>query len=214
MQGILNTAASQHVTVLGSAGDGRAWGQGTSQVQPVPMDCKGVLTVGGTSLSVDSTGEYLSESAWFDTGGGYTTLKEPDYQSSVNIIDSFGALAKPDVAADANPSTGVWVYNAGSGGWGSVGGTSLSCPLWAGFMADVNQIRASNGLSPAGFVNQFLYTHVYGVNGGSTIYHSDFHDVKSGNNGWPAGPGWDADTGLGSFKAPALAGTLGSSPGA
>ncbi|HUI85595.1 MAG TPA: S53 family peptidase [Nitrososphaerales archaeon] len=209
---ILSTAESQHVTVLGSAGDGGAWGQGTSQVQPIPMDCKGVLTVGGTTLNVDSTGAYVSESAWSATGGGYTTLPEPGYQRSAGIVDSYNTLAKPDVAADANPSTGVWFYNAGSGGWGVVGGTSLSSPLWVGFIADVNQIRASNGLSPAGFLQTFLYKTVYGVNGGSSLYALDFHDITTGNNGWPAGTGWDAATGLGSFIGPALASTLGTNP--
>jgi subtilase family serine protease len=214
VDGILAIAASQLVTVLGSAGDGEAWGQGTSAVQPVPMDCKGVLTVGGTTLSVSSSGKYLGESAWSSTGGGYTTLKEPGYQSIVKINDTFNSLAKPDVSADANPATGVWVYNKGVGGWGLVGGTSLSCPLWAGFMADVNQIRSSNGFSPAGFVNPFLYTQVYGVNGGSSLYATSFHDITTGNNGWPAGTGWDADTGLGSFNAPGLANVLGSSSSA
>jgi len=202
---ILTTAENQHVTVLASAGDSGAWGQGTAGVQPIPGDCKGVLTVGGTTLNVDSTGTYISESAWSDTGGGYTTLPEPGYQGSAGITDSFNALAKPDVAADANPSTGVWFYNAGTGGWGVVGGTSLSSPLWTGFMADVNQIRAANGFSPAGFIQPFLYKTVYG----SSLYASDFHDITSGNNGWPAGTGWDADTGLGSFIGPALANTLG-----
>ena len=52
-------------------------------------------------------------------------------------------------------------------------------------MADVNEIRAGNLLSPAGFVNTFLYETVYGVHGQSTNYSLDFHDIKSGNNGWP-----------------------------
>ncbi len=76
-------------------------------------------------------------------------------------------------------------------------------------MADVNQIRASHGFNAAGFVNPFLYTVVYGPSGSSKHYSSDFHDITSGNNGWPAGKGWDAVTGLGSFIVPALARTLG-----
>jgi subtilase family serine protease len=211
---ILTDAAADHVTVVAAAGDSQAWGQGTTAVEPIPGDCKGVLTVGGTSLSVSSSGKYLGETAWSDTGGGYATTKEPGYQSSMNIVDPYASLAKPDVAAVASPSTGVWVYNQSSGGWLVVGGTSVATPLWAGFMADVNQIRAGAGLAPAGFINSFLYTKVYGVNGGSSLYASDIHDVTTGNNGWPAGTGWDADTGIGTFIVPALANTLGTSASA
>ena len=210
----MTNAAADHVTVVAAAGDSQAWGQGTTAVEPIPGDCKGVLTVGGTSLSVGSSGKYLGEAAWSDTGGGYATTKEPGYQSSVNIVDSYSSLAKPDVAAVASPSTGVWVYNQSSGGWIVVGGTSVATPLWAGFMADVNQIRVGAGLAPAGFINSFLYTKVYGVNGGSSLYASDVHDVTTGNNGWPAGRGWDADTGIGTFVVPALANTLGTSASA
>ncbi|MGP8072943.1 MAG: hypothetical protein ACLPZM_07430 [Thermoplasmata archaeon] len=203
---ILNKASRDHITVLASAGDSGAWGQGTANTEPIPADCSGVLTVGGTTLSVSSTGAYVSEKAWSGTGGGYTNQSEPRYQKSVKISDKYHSLAKPDVAADADPSTGVWIYEQG---WGTVGGTSVSCPLWAGFMADVNEVRAGNGLGPAGFVNSFLYESVYGVQGKFTNYTLNFHDIKSGSNGWPAGTGWDADTGLGSFRAAALAATLG-----
>jgi subtilase family serine protease len=83
--------------------------------------------------------------------------------------------------------------------------------LWAGFMADVNQIRASNHFPPAGYINPFLFTVVYT---NSKLYKSDFHDITTGNNGWPAGKGWDAVTGLGSFNVPNLAKTLGNTEGA
>ncbi len=210
---VLAKAAKQHLTVLASSGDGGYWGLGTPNEEPIPGDCKGVLTIGGTQLSVDSSGNYLGESGWGGcsgaSGGGYVTpQKEPTYQKAAKISDSFGTLAKPDVAADASPCTGVWEYQ---GGWFVVGGTSLSSPLWCGFMADVNQIRAGNGFSAAGFINPFLYTSVYGK---ASVYKSDFHDITTGNNGWPAGKGWDAVTGLGSFIAPKLAGTLGNSKNA
>jgi subtilase family serine protease len=219
---VLTTAAKDHVTVLASAGDSLAWGDGTSQRSQSPADCLKVLTVGGTTLVVDNNGNYVSESVWGNgcpsgtgTGGGYVTgVKEPKFESSVKINDKYGVLAKSDVSADANPCTGVWVYDGGAGGWGVVGGTSVSCPLWAGFMADVNQIRTSNGFHAAGDVNPFLYTKVYGVSGSSTLYAKDFHDITTGTNGWPAITGWDPPTGLGSFIGYNLAQTLGSSSGA
>lgn len=207
---ILSTAAKKHVTVLAAAGDLGAWGQGKSNEEPVPGDCPQVLTVGGTTLTVSSTGLYMHEEAWSDGGGGYATAPaEPKFQKNAGISDPYNTAAKPDVAADADPNTGVWVYLDGS--WGVIGGTSLATPLWAGFMADVNQIRASNDFTPAGFVNPFLYKTIYE---NSTLYSRDFHDITTGNNGWPAGVGWDPATGLGSFIAPNLAETLGDNSGA
>jgi subtilase family serine protease len=213
---ILTLARKDHITVLASSGDSGATGQGTAQEETIPDDCSGVLTVGGTTLTIDSSGNYIDETAWNGlTGGGYTTNGEPKYQSTAKIVDPYNALAKPDVSAVADPNTGVWIYNQGDGGWLVIGGTSLSCPLWAGFIADVNQIRAAHGLEPAGFINQFLYSIVYGVGGTSSLYNKDFHDILTGNNNpWPAGKGWDPDTGLGSFIAPALANTLGTSASA
>jgi len=212
---ILSQAQKDHVTVLASSGDSGATGKGTTRGETIPDDCSGVLTVGGTTLTVDSSGNYISESAWAGTGGGYTTNVEPKYQSVAKIVNPHKTLAKPDVSAVADPSTGVWIYNQGDGGWLTIGGTSLSSPLWAGFIADVNQIRAAYGLQPAGFINQFLYNKVYGVGGTSPLYAKDFHDILAGNNNpWPAGKGWDPDTGLGSFIAPALANTLGTSSSA
>jgi subtilase family serine protease len=206
---ILQQAQKEDVTVLAGSGDTGATGLGTLQVNAIPADCQGVLTVGGTTLDINGSGGYLGETAWNgSTGGGYGESREPSYQANSNISDKFHGLAKPDVAAVADPSTGGAIYTNGT--WQVIGGTSLSCPLWSGFMADVNQIRAEHGLNPAGFVNQFLYQTVYGINGTSPLYLKDFHDIISGNNNpWPAGPGWDADTGLGSFIAPSLAQTLG-----
>ena len=56
-------------------------------------------------------------------------------------------------------------------------GTSLATPLWAGFMALVNQQAAANGQPPVGFANPALYAI-----GKSTNYHSCFHDITTGNN--------------------------------
>ncbi len=210
---IVNQANRAGVTILASSGDSGWWGNGTNNKVQLPADCQGVLTVGGTTLTVSSSGKYMGESAWGGSGGGYVTkAHEPTYQSSVKINDKFNELGKPDVSADANPYTGVWVYN--SGGWSVWGGTSVACPLWAGFLADVNQIRSSHGYSPAGLVAPFLYEKVYGVSGKSSLYGKDFHDITTGSNGWPAGKGWDPVTGLGSFIAPTLAETLGSNEAA
>jgi xanthomonalisin len=81
-------------------------------------------------------------------------------------------------------------------------------------MADVNSLRATNGFSAAGFIQPYLYNVVYGAGGSGVNYHSDFHDVTTGNDGWPAGPGWDVPTGLGSFDGNNLAHALGNNAAA
>ena len=207
---LLTTAASKHVTILASAGDSGRWGSGATLKAQQPADCTATLTVGGTTLNVHNvSGAYSSEAAWSGSGGGYTPkTTEPSYETTANITDSFKELGKPDVAAVANPSTGVWVYEAASGGWFVVGGTSVACPIWAGFVADVNDWRAANHFNGLGSVDSFLYLHVYGANGKLSNYTATFHDVTTGSNGWKAGAGWDAATGLGSFRGYALANLL------
>ena len=67
-----------------------------------------MLSVGGTTLLLSSFGAYQSESAWTDSGGGYSKYEpEPSYQAKVQ---STGYRATPDVAFDGDPNTGVPVY--------------------------------------------------------------------------------------------------------
>ncbi len=212
---LLSNATSQHVTVLASAGDSGAWGSGQTLAAQQPADCAPVVTVGGTTLHVSSTGGYINETGWSGSGGGYVPkTKEPKYESTAKISDSYAELAKPDVAAVADPNTGVWVYESAGGGWYIVGGTSVACPIWAGFFADVNDQRAAGSLAALGNVDPFLYTTVYGAGGTSAHYAKTMNDPIYGNNGWAAGTGWDPVTGLGSFQGSALAALLGTSPAA
>jgi subtilase family serine protease len=206
---LLSQASVAGVTILASAGDGGAWGSGQTLAAQVPADCAAIVTVGGTTLNVGTGGAYSSESAWSSGGGGYVPkTTEPAYQTTDKITDSYKELGKPDVAAVANPSTGVWIYEKASGGWFVVGGTSVACPIWAAFLADVNSWRAANSYGGLGSVDPFLYTAIYGVSGGSANYTVAFHDVTTGSNGWSAGTGWDAATGMGSFIAYPLANLL------
>jgi subtilase family serine protease len=90
-----------------------------------------------------------------------------------------------------------------STGWYTIGGTSLACPQWAGLVAIAAQI-AGHGLGP---INSALY----GLASDPATYAADFHDITVGNNqvtantpGFPATPGWDPDTGLGTPNAALL----------
>ncbi len=206
----LATAESDRVSVLASTGDTGDWGVGTSTAGADPADCPSVLGVGGTTLHVNATGAYRGESAWAGSGGGYVKRPtEPKFQRTANLSDPYGDLGKPDVAAVADPATPVWIYEHGIGGWATVGGTSVACPIWAGLVADADALRAAYGFSALGDVDPYLYKTVYGPSGSAATYAADFHDVTTGSNGWSAGVGWDPATGLGSMNATALVGDLG-----
>src|SRR5262249_33128968 len=105
-----------------------------------------VVAVGGTTLNVTGTTR-TSETGWSygsdsfcpscASGGGISsTYSQPPWQQGVQ---STGFRAAPDVSSDADPATGVSVNDPFDGGWFVVGGTSLSSPTWAGFIAIANQ---------------------------------------------------------------------------
>jgi subtilase family serine protease len=90
--------------------------------------------------------------------------------------------------------------NVGDPGWYDIGGTSLSCPQWAGLVAIADQIHGG-GL---GLINPRLYE----LASNPSTYADDFFDITTGNNtadpnvpGYPATPGWDPITGLGTPNA-------------
>jgi len=132
----------QGITFVAASGD-----SGTLYGLDWPSASPDVLAVGGTSLSTNNVGQYLSETTWYGSGGGYSQYEaEPGYQMSVQVR---GKRTTPDVAFDADPNTGVAVYQTsrypGQGGWEVVGGTSLGTPAWAAIIAIVDQGRALEG---------------------------------------------------------------------
>jgi hypothetical protein len=187
------TTPSGHsgVTFFGSSGDsgaGAIW----------PAISSHVVAVGGTSLTLNSSGNYQSESGWSGSGGGLSRfVSQPTYQSGLvihngtQVVNANGERAAPDVSAVADPNTGVAVYSSyGFGGWAQVGGTSDAAPQWAALMAIVDQGRALAGLGALDGYTQTL-PMLYQLPG------SDFHDVTSGSNGYAAGAGFDLVTGRG-----------------
>ena len=83
------------------------------------------------------------------------------------------------------------------------GGTSFAAPMWAGYIALVNQQALINGGSHVGFINPAIYNI-----GLSSNYNSDFHDVVSGSNGYSATTGYDLVTGWGSPNGTGLLNAL------
>ncbi|AIP64597.1 S53 family peptidase [Burkholderia thailandensis] len=190
-------SAPSHVTFVASSGDS---GNGTEYPAASPY----VVAVGGTTLAVDASGNYIGETAWSGSGGGVSTYEPEPSGQALWPIPYAGSRGVPDVAYDANPSSGFAVYDSvtyqGQSGWFVVGGTSAGAPQWAALFAIANSMRAAAGKATlAGPYNQ-LYTV------GKLAYGSDYHDITSGTNGGcgticTASGSYDYVTGLGSPQA-------------
>ncbi len=182
-----------------------------------PAVSPNVLAVGGTTLNVDSGGNYLSESGWSGSGGGISSVEaQPSYQKGV-VTQTTSWRANPDVAYDADPNTGFAVYDSYNNGsaapWSQFGGTSDAAPQWAGLIAIADQGRALAGLGSLDGPSQTL-PDLYSMPAG------DFHDVTSGSStgspSYSARSGYDLVTGRGSPVAnqvvAALVGSTAASP--
>jgi kumamolisin len=153
--------------------------------------------VGGTTLSTDADGRWLAEQAWYDvplsvgSGGGVSNLFDrPEWQRAVMPDSDTERRLTPDVAAVADPFTGVRIIFKGTELVG--GGTSQSAPIWAGLAAVMNQYLLANGGQLIGAFNPLLYR----IAEGAPL--PAFRDVTLGANAVAeAGPGYDLITGLG-----------------
>lgn len=148
-----------------------------------PSSSPNVISVGGTTLNVDSSGNFISESGWKYGGGGCSTYEtKTSAQSPFSTSLCGTSRATPDVSLVADPATGVSVYDStkyrGRSGWFIVGGTSASAPMWAGRSA------ASGALVNSAFVY-----------GGSITYR----DITTGGNEAGCLTGFDLCSGRGSW---------------
>jgi hypothetical protein len=145
-----------------------------------PAVSANVVSVGGTTLNLNTNGTVISEVAWHNSSGGissYITL--PSYQVNFGLRQNFSMRTVPDVSYNGDVSTGVAVFK---GAWYVVGGTSAGAPQWAAIHA--------LGLSAT---NLELYARA------KVAYSSYFRDIVNGSNYVnQAGSGYDLVTGLGS----------------
>ena len=221
-------ALLEQVTILGSTGDGgsqnaktydQALGAPTSfytfPTVNFPSSSPLVTAVGGTTLNLDTAGNYQSESVWDDVsnqagagGGGVSQVFTiPLYQlltvgkQARTILGGHRGI--PDISYNADDfNSAILVYTSflapiggqDSVGYYLIGGTSEGAPQWAGIVADLNQL----GHAPLGFLNPKLYAL------GALGLFKDFgRDVTTGSNayggvpGYNATAGWDAATGWG-----------------
>jgi len=199
--------ALQGQSFLQASGDSGAYYPGIFQFEDSPL----VTLVGGTTLtSTGPGGVWASEQVWnngFDPfaghewagGGGVSQVYSiPSWQTNISMTTNMGSTTMrniPDVSLTAD---NIYIWGDGAP-IADEGGTSCAAPLWAGFMALVNQQLAANGKAPIGFLNPIIYSLARGTN-----YNSLFHDIVVGNNTnnvqttlYSAVPGYDLASGWG-----------------
>ena len=197
--------ASQGQNLFQAAGDSSKW---SSSSKIFPADDVYLTTVGGTDLqTVSAAGSWSSETAWADGGGGISPDKYtiPSWQTAAAASCSSCSKSYrngPDVSANANFTFYVCADQTTCTA-NEYGGTSFAAPMWAGFLALINQQSIANGNKTLGFINPSLYT----IGEGSS-YDTDFHDVTSGSNGYSATTGYDLATGWGSPNGVSLINAL------
>jgi subtilase family serine protease len=171
---------NSNVVYFASSGD-------TGGVTIYPSVSPYVVAAGGTTVT--GTGSTATETGWSGSGGGPSKYEsKPGYQGNVALLGSKRGV--PDISFDADPNTGVSVYDStscqGYSGWMVFGGTSVSSPSLSGLTNAAGDFRTSTGQ----LSNMYL---LWG--GGNYTY---YYDVKSGTAGsYKAVAGWDFVTGIG-----------------
>jgi hypothetical protein len=194
--------AAQGQCMIQASGD---WG---TDILP-PSDDPHVVVAGGTTLSTTGpVGAWVSETTWnwytagtgLDASGGGVSANYaiPTWQQGVSTAANQASKLLRNVPDVAMAADHIWLrWNNGSTDY--VGGTSAAAPLWAGFIALVNQQALRNGKPLVGFANPAIYSL-----GKSAEYSLAFHDVTTGDNSCPKGSstysavaGYDLCTGWG-----------------
>ncbi|HEY6339294.1 MAG TPA: S53 family peptidase [Candidatus Sulfotelmatobacter sp.] len=169
-----------------------------------------VVSVGGTTVNRDASGNFLNESCWADSGGGSSAVEF--WQNPPSILNGMGpwtgyqyqtlgevSRSTPDISFNADPASGVYVYDTDGTctGFCTVGGTSVGSPAIAGIVnASNNRLGQAALVTPwyDALENNLLYSQL----NTHTAYVVNFYDVTTGSNGNAAGPGYDQCTGIGS----------------
>jgi kumamolisin len=163
-----------------------------------PSTSKNVIAAGGlTTRRSNVTGNLIGSTGWVEAGGGQSAIESiPAYQSSISgIVGSFRGV--PDISFDADPNTGVWVYDTFPVDefeffqWWVFGGTSVATPSLAGIINRAGHFAPSSGVE---------LTTIYANQANS----ADFSDITSAYcgpyMGFTATTGWDFCTGVGAVK--------------
>jgi subtilase family serine protease len=207
--------AAQGQNFFAASGDSSTWSKSN---EAWPADDAYVVSVGGTDLITASAGgPWKSETAWVDSGGGISpdSIAIPSWQQLAGVINSSNKGSTtlrngPDVSANAN-FTFYTCADQTTCLANEFGGTSFAAPMWAGYIALVNQQLAASSKPTIGFINPTIYAQNV-----TSSYGTDFHDIISGTSGsFSAVTGYDLVTGWGSPNAGlinALAGSTTQTP--
>ena len=202
---IFTQMAAQGQAVFVAAGDNGAYDAGGKTLAvDEPSDQTYATGVGISKLTFGANQSYGSESASVYGGGGVSAYWSiPSYQAPMASQAVKAAMVSttmrnvPDTALTADSSTAYSFYVSdpeckSTNYWCGFYGSSIAAPIWASFFSLVNQ-----GLgAPLGFANTWLYQVAQTSN-----YATGFHQITTGNNGYyPAEPGYNDATGLGSFN--------------
>ena len=205
---LFQTITAAGVNVISASGDYLAQNGGTGLNVDFPSSSPYATTVGGTTLTSpnDTYDSETVETVWNTTnpnqgtGGGISTkFSKPSYQN-ITALSGTTYRSIPDLALVANPSDGIILYINGSISGNSTGGTSMSSPLFAAFLACINCKK---------WVNPILYSAATSSN-----YLTYYHDITVGNNcpggvynpqtGYNSAVGYDSCTGWGSINGSTL----------
>ena len=193
--------AAQGQNFFAASGDSSTWSKSN---EAWPADDANVVSVGGTDLvTASAAGPWSSETAWVDSGGGISpdSIAIPAWQQLSGVITSTNKGSTtlrnwPDVSANANFTFYVCADQTTCTA-NSYGGTSFAAPMWAGYIALVNQQLVADGKPTIGFLNPTIYAENV-----TSAYSADFHDITSGTSGsYSATTGYDLVTGWGSPNA-------------
>jgi len=213
IQQIFQEFAAQGQAMSQASGDGGADLNGGTGITLTGAPYSTI--VGGVSLATSGAGgPWQSNPTWGGSGGGISGYGIPTWQQGINMTTNLGSTSYRNYPDVAMPADNIFTVYEGGIIIGGTGGTSAASPLWAGFMALVNEQAASQGKPAVGFINPAIYAIGKGPR---TIYTNCFHDVTAGNtfnsqnpNRYLATNGYDLCTGwgtpMGSNTMMALAG--------
>jgi subtilase family serine protease len=200
--------AAQGQNFFVASGDSSTW---SASNEAWPADNAYIVSVGGTDLvTASAAGPWKSETAWSDSGGGISpdSIPIPSWQQLSGVINSSNKGSTtlrngPDVSANAN-FTFYTCADQTTCLANEYGGTSFAAPMWAGYIALVNQQLAENSQPTIGFLNPTIYAENI-----TSAYSTDFHDITSGTSGsYSAVVGYDLVTGWGSPNGTGLINAL------
>lgn len=199
LRGPFANAVKHGVTLTASSGDGGGFPDvGGFWPSSDPL----VVAVGGTHLDLANNGKRTKpDSAWLDSGGYRSTVfGRPAFQNPVASVAGTHRVT-PDVSLDADPNGGMWLYSSftpANTGWWLGGGTSQSAPMFAAIVALADQATGHRFGQIDSALYQLYAQHAPGI---VDVTVGDTADPSEGNAGFPATPGYDQATGVGTVDA-------------